>query len=104
QAEKRWRGWHKRRPSQSQYTPQLEWEAHVVEYVNWAYQLTKSNSGPPKPLKAEVPLLGPRFLPPTYLHCSRRNSIADIQPETSYMRPLTIIHPLYFEELAKCPR
>ncbi|KAI0669275.1 hypothetical protein C8Q78DRAFT_1042618 [Trametes maxima] len=103
QVERRWKGWQKRRSSQTQYVPQLEWAAHVVEYVNWIHGLvsTKLASGP---LRAVVPLLGPRFIPPGYLHATRRNLTVDIQPETAYVKALTVIHPLYFPELAKCPR
>ncbi|KAI0673879.1 hypothetical protein C8Q78DRAFT_968391 [Trametes maxima] len=120
QVERRWKGWQKRRSSQTQYVPQLEWAAHVVEYVNWIHGLvsTKLASGP---LRAVVPLLHqqnpqihlrmykrlqgrPRFIPPGYLHATRRNLTVDIQPETAYVKALTVIHPLYFPELAKCPR
>ncbi|KAI0667041.1 hypothetical protein C8Q78DRAFT_1072082 [Trametes maxima] len=96
----RWKSWHKRRTSQSQYMPQLEWQSHVVEYVNWVYGMTKSRA----PLKMTHPLLGPRFMPPSYLHALQRNTKSEIHPETAYLKPLTIIHPLYFEDLARCPR
>ncbi|EIW51484.1 uncharacterized protein TRAVEDRAFT_137338, partial [Trametes versicolor FP-101664 SS1] len=102
QVEKRWKAWQERRPAQSQYVPQLEWAVHVVEYVVWVYNMTKSNTGL-GPLRAEVPLLGPRFLPPGYLHAQRRHSMPDINPETSYLKALTIIHPFYFDDLARCP-
>lgn len=104
QVENRWKAWQERRASQSQYVTQLEWEAHVVEYVGWAYNLTKSKGGRASPLKADVPLLGPRFLPPTYLHTCRRSSTPQIQPETAYMKAITIVHPLYFDTLAMCPK
>lgn len=83
---------------------QLEWESHVVEYVSWAYNFTKSKNGRASPLKAEIPLLGPRFIPPSYMHAHRRRSVPDIQPETAYMKVLTVIHPLYFDTLAMCPK
>ncbi|KAI0365887.1 hypothetical protein BV20DRAFT_953337, partial [Pilatotrama ljubarskyi] len=100
QVEARWKSWHKRRPSQSQYVPQLEWAPHIVEYVNWVYRLTDSAKAP---LKAAIPLLGPRFLPPTYMHVNKRSATADIVPETSYLKALTVIHPLYFDNLKECP-
>lgn len=61
---------------------------------------TKTGMGP---LRAEIPLLGPRFLPPSYLHRNRRKAMADVTPEIAYMKPFTAIHPLYFD-IAKCPR
>ena len=71
--------------------------------------MTKTNPGAksvektaPKPLPVEVPIYGPRFVPPTYLHMKKRNSAFVIKPGTSYVRPLTIIHPYYFPNLAKC--
>lgn len=82
---------------------QLEWEAHVVEYVDWVYNLSKSKTGL-SPVRAEIPFLGPHFLPPGYLHENRRKATANIHPETAYMKPLTIIHPLYFDNIATCPR
>lgn len=103
QVEKRWQGWLKHRSSQSQYAPQLEWAAHVVEYVVWAYDLTKGKNGV-SPLKSNIPLLGPRFLPPAYWHLHRRHSTPEIDPKTAYMKALTIVHPLYFENLAMCPK
>ena len=56
-------------------------------------------------LPSDIPLLGLRFLPPTYLHATKRpgNSLK-ISPETTYLKLLNIIHPFYYSGLAQCPR
>jgi hypothetical protein len=55
-------------------------------------------------LRKEVPLLGPRFLPPSYLHIKKRNSTPNIVPASAYLKPLHIVHPFYYPELSKCPQ
>lgn len=68
---------------------QYEWEAEVVEYINYITDKTRTRSTKAlaRPcLDSKVPILGPRFLPP------------------SYLKALCAIHPFYFPELAKCPR
>ncbi|KAA1478097.1 hypothetical protein DENSPDRAFT_885627 [Dentipellis sp. KUC8613] len=59
---KKWMG---RRKTQSQVAPQLEWAAHVVEYVDHVWKLTEMGK---VALKPDVLLYGPRFVPPSYLH------------------------------------
>ncbi|KAI0368259.1 hypothetical protein BV20DRAFT_948599, partial [Pilatotrama ljubarskyi] len=102
QVERRWKSWMKRRPTQSQYIPQLEWESHVIKYVDWVYGLATAK-GEGTPLKLETPFLGPRFVSPSYLQEYRRSGKPDVLPETAYMKALTVVHPLYFEGLLKCP-
>jgi hypothetical protein len=55
-------------------------------------------------LPDDIPLLGPRFLPPTYLHVKKRVQHAAIKPETAYLKPLNIVHPFYYPDLSKCPK
>jgi hypothetical protein len=55
-------------------------------------------------LKKEIPLLGPRFLPPSYQHAMRRETTPKIIPGTAYLKPLTIIHPFYQLGLSQCPQ
>ncbi|CDO77058.1 hypothetical protein BN946_scf184455.g8 [Trametes cinnabarina] len=98
--EQRRKGWMDNRSSQSHCMQQLEWEAHGVEYVSWAYNSVKANA----PLKADIPLLGPRFQPPTYLHMQRRDSRKSATPGIAYLKTITIVHPLYYPELTQCPR
>ena len=51
-----------------------------------------------------MPILGPRFVPPTYLHSQLQPGPTDVQSDIQYLKPISIIHPLYYLELAKCPR
>lgn len=88
---------------------QLEWASAVVEYVNYVFKATtprgSSKKGiPPLPLRPEVPFLGPRFFPPSYISLQKRSPTPTIEPESAYLKPLTIIHPFYYPELAKCPQ
>ncbi|PIL34267.1 hypothetical protein GSI_03978 [Ganoderma sinense ZZ0214-1] len=104
--EARWKGWQKHRDGSEQiaYVPQLEFIAHVVEYVNWVYGMTKTKHGR-KPLPRDIPLYGPAFIPPSYMHEQLRNGMkTTVAPETAYLKAVTVIHPLYFPQLEKCPR
>lgn len=85
---------------------QLEWEAQVVEYVSfvWDKVRPRKKGGQPTMLSLDVPLLGPRFIPPSYLHHCKRPGMIDIKPEVQYLRPVNIIHPFYYPELACCPQ
>lgn len=87
---------------------QYEWEAEVVEYVNYISDKTRVRSSKTltRPcLDNKVPILGPHFVPPSYLHARKRNqSEPAVSPEISYLKPLRVIHPFYYCELARCPR
>jgi len=110
QVDARVKAWIKHRnTSQSSFTPQLEWEANVVEYVNFVYKLTKCHGNSkkdalPLSLPKDIPLFGPQFLPPSYLHVQRRRPAPVIQPETAYLKPFNVIHPFYYDNLSKCPQ
>jgi hypothetical protein len=106
-------GWIKHRSaagrSNSNSKDQLEWEANIVEYVGFVYKLTKSHGNSkkdalPPSLPKDIPLLGPRFLPPSYLHAQRRQPTPIIQPETAYLKPLNIVHPFYHDDISACPQ
>jgi hypothetical protein len=106
---KRLENWKNNRTTQESSVAQLEWEANIVEYVNYMYSRTKvhgnaSKNTVPPVLPKDVPILGPRFVPPSYFHLHKRSTAPDISPETAYMKPLTIIHPFYFPKLARCPK
>jgi len=88
---------------------QYEWEAEVVEYVNYISEKTRIRSakalGTRPCLDSKIPVLGPRFMPPSYLHARKRNQSEPIvNPEILYLKPLCVIHPFYHPELARCPR
>jgi hypothetical protein len=95
--------------TQSSSVPQLEWEANIVEYVAFVYKHTKhqrntKKDGPAPSLPKDIPFLGPRFLPPSYLHSQKRYPTPVSQPQTAYLKPLNIIHPFYYDHLNKCPQ
>ncbi|KAH9952138.1 hypothetical protein B0H21DRAFT_775664 [Amylocystis lapponica] len=108
EVEDRWKGWKKKRSTQSQYQPQLEWEAHIVQYVNFVHKLTKlhgsSKNVAGANLRKDVPLFGPRFVPPGYLQVYKRKTSPEIEPDITYVKSLHIIHPFYYPELAQCPQ
>lgn len=93
----------KNRPKQSVYEPQLRFEANAVEYVNYLSSQTLSSGKPNKTLSNRIPIFGPRFVPPSYSHYQRRNSAGKMTPEVMYLRPLNIVHPFYYPQLAHCP-
>ncbi|KAA1471881.1 hypothetical protein DENSPDRAFT_859197 [Dentipellis sp. KUC8613] len=93
--------WTMRRKTQSQVAPQLEWAAHVVEYVDRVWKLTEMGK---VALKPNIPIYGPRFMPPSYLHGAKRDTTPDIHVKTAYLKPLTILHPFYYPELRCCPK
>ncbi|KAG6379441.1 hypothetical protein JVT61DRAFT_11916 [Boletus reticuloceps] len=86
---------------------QLKWEAEVVEYVTLLWNAMRCHSQKAtttKTLGFDVPILGPRFIPPTHLHSQLRPGPTNIQPDVQYLKPINIIHPLHYPELARCPR
>ncbi|KAF9540595.1 hypothetical protein CPC08DRAFT_650854, partial [Agrocybe pediades] len=90
---------------------QLNWEAHVVEYVDFLHHETavhgNATSKAVPVLKKDIPLLGPRFLSPSFYHTAKREgSNPEILPDLAYIKPLTIIHPVYFGVfgLSRCPQ
>jgi hypothetical protein len=81
----------------------------VVEYVDYVSRTTSlhGNSKPgavPSTLPKGVPLLGPRFCPPSYLHEAKRSSTPKVLPETAYLKSITVIHPFFFPGLNNCPQ
>lgn len=104
---KRLNNWVKSRATQSVAHDQLEWASNVVEYVNYVHNSTKpkSNKGAALPgLQKEVPIFGPRFLPPSYIHAQRRNTAPSVLPAATYLKALNIVHPFYYPRLTKCPQ
>ncbi|KAI0688612.1 hypothetical protein C8T65DRAFT_589368, partial [Cerioporus squamosus] len=106
----RWTGWRDKRiaSGQSVFLPQLVWVAETCEYVNFLAKLIRppAKSGVSSvPLNPNIPLLGPRFIPPSFLHVQRRNAAPEITPDPAYLKPVTIVHPVYYPDvLDQCPR
>jgi hypothetical protein len=101
-------GWKKTQTHPSS-DAQLEWESNVVEYVNYLYSQVKVHGNAkrntqPKPLPKDVPLLGPLFLPPSYMHIQCRHSAPVFDPEPAYLKPFSVVHPFFYPGLACCPQ
>ena len=101
--------WKKNQTAQLDSNEQLEFATHTVEYTNYVQSATsvhkgaKSHADPPV-LKAGVPLLGPLFLPITYIYFQKRSKRPQITPKVGYLKPIHIIHPFYYPNLKKCPQ
>lgn len=86
---------------------QLDWESEVVEYVSFIWDKTRARKkgNVPMKLSPDIPLFGPRFIPPSYLHLQKRTgSSLDVSPEAQYLKPVNIVHPFYYLGLACCPQ
>lgn len=80
----------------SRPTRQYEWEAEIVEYISDKARIRSSKALTRPCLNLKIPILGPHFVPPLYLHALRRNqSEPAVNPETLYLKPLRVIHPFY---------
>jgi len=96
------------RKTQSKGERQLRWEAEVVEYVNTIYRMTKvhgnarANTAPAN-LRSDIPIIGPVFEPPGYLHLQKRNNSPSIEPGSTYLLAITIVHPFFYPGLGSCP-
>lgn len=112
QVNKRVQAWSSHKDNKATPLAQLEWEAAVVEYVDRIYSKVSvhGNSGALakeaiRTLEKNIPLLGPRFVPPTLLHRTRREATPHIKPEHLYLKPITAIHPMFYStELKQCPQ
>ncbi|KAF9475046.1 hypothetical protein BDN70DRAFT_814699 [Pholiota conissans] len=90
---------------------QLEWESAIVEYTTYLYKkvavhgnASASNKAIPRVISKDIPLLGPKFSPPSFLHVLWRDAAPIITPETAYMSPLTVVHPVFYPtEFTECP-
>ena len=91
--------------TQSCNKDQLMWTAEVVQYVTYLWKMvnTRRAGKPDNILTQPIPILGPRFLPPSYLHIHRRNMSPTIEPAKAYLKPLNVIHPFYYPEISVCP-
>ncbi|KAG0698511.1 hypothetical protein DFH29DRAFT_1018080 [Suillus ampliporus] len=87
---------------------QLQWESEIVEYVQllWEKTRTWSKKGDLEASKLgmNVPLLGPRFMPPSYLHIQKWSGGGAVELKIQYLKPLNIVYLFYYPQLAQCPR
>ncbi len=76
--------------------------------MNYIYNITKvhgnSKNATPRALPEGIPYCGPQFLPPTYTHVLKRDQNARLKPELAYLRPLNVVHPVYYDNLKQCPQ
>lgn len=112
QVDKRLESWRNHKDNKSTSKEQLQWEAEVIEYVDYLHsKLTvHKNTSPktkdiPRTLDKSVPLLGPRFGPPTFLHHMRRDVTPLIEPKCAYISALTVVHPVFYPTtFTACPQ
>lgn len=111
QVKKQVEQWILHRKKQHSDPKQLEFEAHVVQYVKHIANQTRVHGlatsiakTAPRPLAKGIPLYGPHFKPPTFLDKAKRSAVPKIEVETAYLKAVTIVHPFYFPQLSKCPR
>jgi hypothetical protein len=87
---------------------QLGWAAEVVEYVNFVHGRTRVHGNKKNTtaqvLPKDIPLLGPRFVPPSYLYLQKRESAPVFRPGLAYLKPITTVHPFYYPQLTQCPQ
>ncbi|KAJ7467666.1 hypothetical protein FB451DRAFT_1178035 [Mycena latifolia] len=55
-----------------------------------------------RPLKPGIPVYGPKFIPPTFNDARLRMS-SKVKPQTAYLRPVNVVHPVYYPNLRNCP-
>jgi hypothetical protein len=100
--------WKKLHDREAGMVEQLEWAAEVVEYVNFVHGQTKvhgnKKNAPMRSLLKEIPLFGPRFIPPSYLHIQKREPAPIFRPGLAYLKPISVIHPFYYPQLTGCPQ
>ncbi|KIM89482.1 hypothetical protein PILCRDRAFT_2691 [Piloderma croceum F 1598] len=101
--------WKVSHSDQTQNEVQLTWNVHVVEYVNNIYRRTTVHVNSSKgtvadSLPKDILILGPHFVPPSYLHVEKWQKCPAIEPMTGYLKPLIVVHPFYYPGLTKCPQ
>ncbi|KAJ7261185.1 hypothetical protein C8J57DRAFT_1232739 [Mycena rebaudengoi] len=87
----------------------LEWEANIAEFVLFLHRETRAPAVPQgstkisseRVLRSGIPIYGPRFLPPSLNDMRLRRG--KIKTETTYLLPINIIHPVYYDNLGTCP-
>ena len=96
--------------NQTNCEDQLEFTANVIEYVSYLAKATSARAGSkaandPIPLRKELPLLGPGFVPPSYSDLQWRDPFWNIEPTSSYVKVVHILHPVFYSSLLdRCPQ
>ena len=93
---------------------QLEFEANIEAYLNVlsSYAFNHGNAAQPgqsRKLPKHFPILGPRFVYPTYLeeHLRTPGSLK-VDAYRALMAPVNVVHPVYYSrtktKFRKCPQ
>ena len=54
-------------------------------------------------LPLDWPYHGPKFPAPSFIHYLRRQVASECDPEWSYIKDLTLVHPAWFPFIMRCP-
>lgn len=112
QVDKRVKSWRNHKDNKRTPVFQLEWESEVIQYVEYIHKKLSvhGNAGALAKeailtLEKSIPLLGPKFSPPSFLHSMRRKATPTVLPEQAYIRAITVIHPVYYPTtFTACPK
>lgn len=93
-----------------QVRQQHEFTAAILVYVDYLYSLTRVHANSTKIRKEhipdDIPVLGPRFLPPSpVLTAKYRSGVRNLSTAGFYLKAVTVVHPFY-DSLAEdvgCP-
>ncbi|KAJ3534877.1 hypothetical protein NM688_g7062 [Phlebia brevispora] len=96
---------------QDSHPAQLTWVSHIVQYTMTLWKMRKvhgnsklvSKEDSLRPLPKDLIVLGPTFRAPDSRVLDLWAKYPDIMPEQMYLKPVTLIHPLWFSELSACP-
>lgn len=78
----------------------MEFAAQVCQYVKVMYGKLLANGK----CDPNLPLYGPRFLPPSPTIVYRNPlSSSEISTRDFYLKPVTVVHELYWPSLLRCP-
>lgn len=82
----------------------------MVQYVDYIYRKKLSTHGNASALAKRailtldksIPLLGPKFAPPSFFHSMRRKATPIVVPELAYIRAITTVHPVFYPTTFTC--
>ncbi|KAG8938303.1 hypothetical protein FRC04_009122 [Tulasnella sp. 424] len=79
---------------------QLVYASEACQYIKYLYDKTLVNGN----FSPNLPLYGPRFSPPPPALSHRNpNAASSIPPQDFYLKPITVVHELFWPSLMACP-